>query len=81
MQSQILYVIPITSVLGGKLVAPVVETGTITYSMHKEGDTFPGVTFDTKKDSVEGCRWWYLGPEVGNQPEVGLKSFMIFCRL
>jgi hypothetical protein len=60
MQSQVLYVVPITSVLGRLPVVPVGATGTIPHSMRKEGNTFPGASCDTKKDAADGCRWWYI---------------------
>ena len=60
MQSQVLYVVPITSVLGRLPVVPVGTTGTIPYSMHKEGDTFSGASCDISKDAADGGRWWYI---------------------
>ena len=36
MQSQVLYVVPITSILGKLALVPVGDTGTIPFSMHKQ---------------------------------------------
>ncbi len=83
MQSQVLYVIPITSFLGRIPVVPVGVTGTIPYSMRKEGNAFPGLPVTQKRTvlkAVDGGTsipglvvHQYLGPKVGNQPVVGLK--------
>ena len=69
MQSQVLNVVPITSILGRLGLVAVGETGTIPFSMRKETKDFPGASCE------EGCWCWQsmvvyqqLGPEVGNQP-------------
>jgi hypothetical protein len=51
MQSQVLYVVPITSILGRLALVPVGETGTIPFSMRNERSDFPGATCDSKKTS------------------------------
>ena len=60
MQSQVLYVVPITSILGRLALVPVGDTGTIPFSMHKDTKDFPGASCDTKKDAGDGSRWWYI---------------------
>jgi hypothetical protein len=60
MQSQVLYVVPITSILGRLALVPVGETGTIPFSMRNERSDFPGATCDSKKNSGDGNRWWYI---------------------
>ena len=59
MQSQVLYVVPITSILGRLALVPVGETGTIPFSMRNERSDFPGATCDSK-DGGDGNRWWYI---------------------
>ncbi len=54
-QSQVLYVIPITSMLGRLALVLMGDNGTIPYSMLQEASTFPGAA------SQPFC------PEVGNQ--------------
>ena len=56
MQSQVLYVVPITSILGRLALVPVGETGTIPFSMRNEISDFPGATCDSKKDDGDGNR-------------------------
>ena len=60
MQSQVLYVVPITSILGRLALVPVGETGTIPFSMRNERSDFPGATCKSKKDGGDGNRWWYI---------------------
>ncbi len=59
MQSQVLYVVPFTSILGLALV-PVEETGTIPFTMRKESKDFHGASCDTKMGAGDGSRWWYI---------------------
>ena len=58
MQSQVLYVVPITSILGRLGLVPVGETGTIPFSMRKEKRYYhdPGASCDSKKDAGDGNR-------------------------
>ena len=71
MQSQVMYVIPITSILGRLALVPVGETGTIPYSMRKEASSFKGTACDSKLNGADGNGWWYVNTfalnEVGNQ--------------
>ena len=60
MQSQVLYVVPITSILSRLGLVPVGETGTIPFSMRKETRDFPGASCDSKKDAGDGNPWWYI---------------------
>ena len=60
MQSQVMYVVPIASILGRLALVPVGETGTIPFSMRNERSDFPGATCDSKKDGGDGNRWWYI---------------------
>ena len=61
-QSQVLYVIPVTSILGrlALRLVPVSDTCTIPFSMRKETCDFPGASCDSKKDACEGNQWWYI---------------------
>ena len=60
MQSQVMYVVPITSILGRLALMPVGETGTIPFSMRNERSDFPGATCDSNKDGGDSNRWWYI---------------------
>ena len=60
MQSQVLYVVPIASILGRLALVPVGDTGTIPFSMRKETKDFPGAACDSKKGLGDGNRWWYI---------------------
>ncbi len=60
LQSQVLYVIPITSMLGRLAPVPVGETGATLYSIRKEASTFPGAACDFKPNGADGNRWWYV---------------------
>ena len=60
MQSQVLYVLPITSILGRLALVPVGDTGTIPFTMRKETKDFPGASCDSKKGAGDGNRWWYI---------------------
>ncbi len=60
MQSLVLYVIPVTSILGRLALVPIVETGTILFSMHKETTDFPRAACNSKKDAGDGNQWWYI---------------------
>ena len=44
MQSQVLYVVPITSILGRLALVPVGDTGTIPFTMRKESKDFDHAT-------------------------------------
>ncbi len=54
MQSLVLYVIPVTSILGRLALGPIGETGTIPFSMRKESTDFPGADCDSKMDAGDG---------------------------
>jgi hypothetical protein len=60
LQSQVLYVIPITSILGRLALVPVGETGTIPFPKRKEARTFPGAACDSKPNGADGNQWWYV---------------------
>ena len=60
MQSQVLYVVPITSILGRLALVPVGDTGTIPFSMRSEKTDYPGAICDSKRGAGEGNRWWYI---------------------
>ena len=60
MQSQVLYVVPINSILGRLALVPVGETGTIPFSMRNEKSDFAGATCDSKRDGGDGNQWWYI---------------------
>ena len=59
-QAQVLYVIPVSSILGRLPVVPVGEKGTIPYDMRRESSDFPGASCDKSQNSGDGCRWWYV---------------------
>ena len=59
-QSQVLYVIPVSSILGRLPLVPVGQTGTIPFEMRRESADFPGAACDKTKDGADGCRWWYV---------------------
>ena len=59
-QSQVLYVIPVSSILGRLPLVPLGETGTIPFEMRKESADFPGAACDKSHNSGDGCRWWYV---------------------
>ena len=57
-QAQVLYVIPVSSILGRLI--PVGATRTISFDMRKESTDFPGAVCEKTKDGCDGCRWWYV---------------------
>ncbi len=50
-----LYVIPVSSILGRLLVVPVGEKGTIPFDMRRESSDFPGASCDKSQNSGDGC--------------------------
>ena len=58
MQSQVLYVVPITSTLGRLALVPVGDTGTIPFSMRGETRDFPVASCDSKEGAGDGNQWW-----------------------
>jgi hypothetical protein len=54
--NQVLYVLPVESILGKLPVVPVGETGTIPYCMRQHVENVVGAAFDTRVAS----RWWYI---------------------
>ncbi len=56
----LLYVIPVSSILGRHSLVPVGETGTIPFDMGRESADFPGAACDKSHNSGDGCRWWYV---------------------
>jgi hypothetical protein len=59
-QAHVLYVIPVSSILGRLPVVPVGEKGTIPFDMRRESADFPGASCDESENSGDGCRWWYV---------------------
>ena len=59
-QAQVLYVIPVSSILGPVPLVPVGATGTIPFAMRRESADFPGASCDRSANSGDGCRWWYV---------------------
>ncbi len=62
MQSQVLYVVPVSSIVGRIPVVHVGETGTIPFDMSKKAEDFPDASFDYKKRAGhgDGSSWWYI---------------------
>ncbi len=60
MQSQVLYVVPITSILGRLALVLVGDTGTIPFSMRKQTREYPGTSCDSKEGAGDGNQWWYI---------------------
>jgi hypothetical protein len=60
MQSQALYVVPITLILGRLALVPVGDTGTILFSMRKQTREYPGASCDSKDGAGDGNQWWYI---------------------
>ena len=58
--AQVLYVVPVSSILGRLPLVPVGTTGTIPFEMLGESLEFPGAFCDKSKDAGNGCRWWYI---------------------
>ncbi len=58
--AQVLYIVPISSILGCLPLVPVRSTGTIPFQMRRESADFPGAACDKSKDAGDGCRWWYV---------------------
>ena len=56
---QVLYVLPITSILSRLPLVPVGGTGTIPFSMWGEAADFDGASCDSKPGEGDGSRWWY----------------------
>jgi hypothetical protein len=59
-QAQVLYVIPVSSILGPVPLVPVGATGTIPFAMRRESADFPGASCYRSANSGDGCRWWYV---------------------
>ena len=63
---QVLYVVPVSSILGRLPLVPVGSTGTIPFEMRRESADFPGAACDKSKDAgVVLCQ--ELGPFMGNE--------------
>ena len=59
---QVLYVIPISSILGKLPLIPFGDTGTIPFSMRDELDEVDGASCDSRPGEGDGCRMWYVNP-------------------
>ena len=61
-QAQVLYVIPVSSILGRLPLVPVGATGTIPFAMRRETADFPGAFkfCDKSANGGDGCRWWHV---------------------
>jgi hypothetical protein len=57
-QVQVLYVIPVSSILGHLPLGPVGATGTIPFAMLRESAGFPGAFCYKSAKCGDGCRWW-----------------------
>ena len=57
----ILYVLPVTSILGKLPLCPVGDTGTIPFSERALRNTeFPGAYADKTAGGGDGCRLWFV---------------------
>ncbi len=63
-QAQVLYVIPVSSILGRLPLVPVGATGTIPFAckfaMRGESADFHRAFCDKSAKGGDGCRWWYV---------------------
>jgi hypothetical protein len=59
-QAQVVYVIPVYSILGRLPLVPVGATGTIPFAMRRESADFPGAFCEKSANGRDGCRWWYV---------------------
>ena len=55
-QAQVVYVIPVSSILGRLALVLVGATGTIPFDMRKESADFPGAACEKTKDCCDCCR-------------------------
>jgi hypothetical protein len=60
MQPQVLYDVPITSILGRLALVSVGDTGTIPFTMRKESRDFSGASCASKMGAGVGSRWWNI---------------------
>ena len=58
--AQVLYIVPVSSILGRLPLVPVGDTGTIPFQMLGESADFPGASCDKTQGGRDGCRWWYV---------------------
>jgi hypothetical protein len=56
--AQVLYVVPVSSILGRLPLVPVGDTGTILFQMRGDSTGFPGASCDKTQGGRDGCRWW-----------------------
>lgn len=56
----VLYVVPVSSILGKLPVVPVGDSGTLPYVMRRETADIPGAACDSKDGAGDGSRWWYV---------------------
>ena len=59
-EQALLYVIPVSSVLGCLPLVPVGANGTIPFAMIRESADFPSASCDKSADGGDCCRWWYV---------------------
>ena len=59
---QVLYVIPISSILGKLPLIPVGDTGTIPFGMRDKLHEVDEASCDTKQGEGDRCRLWYVNP-------------------
>ena len=59
-QAQVLYVIPVSSILRLLPLVPVGATRTIPFAMRRESADFPGASCYRSANRGDGCRWWYV---------------------
>ncbi len=57
---EVLYVVPMSSILGRLSLVPVGDTGTIPFQMRGESADFPVASCDKTQGGRDGCRWWYV---------------------
>jgi hypothetical protein len=58
--AQVLYVVPVSSILGRLPLVPVGDTGMIPFQMRGESADFQGASCDKTQGGRDGCRFWYV---------------------
>jgi hypothetical protein len=57
---QVLYVVPVSSILGRLPLVPVGDTGTTLFQIRGESADFLCESSDKTQPGSDGCQWWYV---------------------